>query len=420
MITNNIPLQMIGGLILGTMIAKFGWGFFQEFIKFLYFIHEHNPTLINYYDYDEADSCKTELEPAKENIIEPVKPELFETKYLDRFKRFSNEYFFTEQELEEEQNVYERLKLDFETDRRNKLHEIEQKLNKINDIKKHGNINLVEPHATNINEYGKAELRNRYDTSDPWNSDSDNDNDDDVDVRPFDYEEWCRDLLKEELELTKLGGYLMFDLKIDETELKAKAREEIINKKLDMFINNYVSDHTPLGNIFMRYNNDKKSFEYFSNSTIPYRYLEPVARKYVMTYWCKPIFVDMEEELKKSETNPEMNKTKAQIKMKQLASLNATHIIKSKDSKQRNNGNIIKTQTQTQMKAKLVETNNSNSNNNSNNESHLLKERANRYTWEGRLTQFNPLKKVPRKLFEKRLNMSYAEFKQMQQNKKSQ
>jgi hypothetical protein len=407
MITNNITLQIVGGLILGTLITKFGWGVGVNLVDFIRFIHEHNPTLINY--YDETDDCQIETITTKENITEPVKPELYETKYLDRFKKFSNEYFFTEQELEEEQDIYERLKLVFETDRRNKLHEIEQKLNTINNIKKHGNINLVEPHATNINKYGKTELKRRYDTS----SDSDSDNDD---VRHVDYEEWCRELLKEELELTKQGGHLMFDLKINETELKSKAREELINKKLDKFINNYVSDHTPLGNIFMRYNNDKKSFEYFSNNTIPYRYLEPVARKYVITYWCKPIFVDMEEELKKSESNPEMNKTKAQIKMKQLASLNATHIITSKDSKQRNNGNIINTQTQRQMKAKLVETNN----NSNNDESHLLKERANRYTWEGRLTQFNPLKKVPRKLLEKRLNMSYAEFKQMQQNKKSQ
>jgi hypothetical protein len=49
----------------------------------------------------------------------------------------------------------------------------------------------------------------------------------------------------------------------------------------------------------MRYNNEKKSIEYFSNNSIPYRYLEPVGRKYIMTYWCKPIFFDIEEELKK-------------------------------------------------------------------------------------------------------------------------
>jgi len=54
-------------------------------------------------------------------------------------------------------------------------------------------------------------------------------------------------------------------------------------------------------------------------------------------------------------------------------------------------------------------------------EKQLLKENANRYTWEGRLTNFCPLKKIDRKVLDKKLSMTYADFKkiqQAQQNKK--
>jgi hypothetical protein len=52
---------------------------------------------------------------------------------------------------------------------------------------------------------------------------------------------------------------------------------------------------------------------------------------------------------------------------------------------------------------------------NQNSDKHLLKENANRYTWEGRLSSFCPLKKIDRKQLDKKLTMTYAEFKKMQQ-----
>ena len=54
-------------------------------------------------------------------------------------------------------------------------------------------------------------------------------------------------------------------------------------------------------------------------------------------------------------------------------------------------------------------------------EQQLVKENANRYTWEGRLTNFCPLKKIDKKILDKKLAMTYADFKkiqQCQQNKK--
>jgi len=48
----------------------------------------------------------------------------------------------------------------------------------------------------------------------------------------------------------------------------------------------------------------------------------------------------------------------------------------------------------------------------------LLKEHANRYTWEGRISNFCPLKKIDRKIVDKNLTLTYADFKKMSQNKK--
>ena len=240
----------------------------------------------------------------------------------------------------------------------------------------------------------------------------------------FDIEELYQDLLKHKEELLK---------KLDETEkmimtekeMRKKAREVIINKKLDKFMDNYILEHTPLGNIFMRYNNDKKSFEYFSNNTIPYRYLEPVGRRYVMTYWCKPIFVDIEEELKRAEIKfdegvkikmMEEKEREEEIKRnpKKILAQLKKYNKETKDQtmrpmKNRSNKNGI---LPPQIQANLPDVNKTT-------DKQLLKENANRYTWEGRLTNFSPLKKIDRKILDKKLAMTYADFKKIQQEEQN-
>jgi hypothetical protein len=48
---------------------------------------------------------------------------------------------------------------------------------------------------------------------------------------------------------------------VKDEEFKTQAYEYMLNKKLDGFMNNYVNEMTPLGNVYMRYNNSKKSFD---------------------------------------------------------------------------------------------------------------------------------------------------------------
>jgi hypothetical protein len=83
----------------------------------------------------------------------------------------------------------------------------------------------------------------------------------------------------------------------NEEEIKQEAQLCIKNNYLDGLINNFIMEKTPSGNVIMYYNNKRGSFEFYSDNTIPYRYLETVSRKYVKTFNCRYLYVDMENEL---------------------------------------------------------------------------------------------------------------------------
>jgi hypothetical protein len=52
---------------------------------------------------------------------------------------------------------------------------------------------------------------------------------------------------------------------------------------------------------------------------------------------------------------------------------------------------------------------------NKNEEDVIVKENANRYTWEGRFLDYSFLKKVDKKVTDKRFGMSFSDFKRMKQ-----
>jgi Ni,Fe-hydrogenase I large subunit len=139
---------------------------------------------------------------------------------------------------------------------------------------------------------------------------------------------------------------------------------------------------------------------------MPYRYLEVVGRKYVATYKCKKVYVDMDEQLKvaeekktkkqeqKSEPNSDKTSISTMPKKDVFAKLKAY------------NNNITK-------ESAAVPSKNAGSKDvtKKDNENVLLKETANRYTYEGKLANFNFLRPVDKKQIDKRLAMSWADFK---------
>lgn len=72
--------------------------------------------------------------------------------------------------------------------------------------------------------------------------------------------------------------------------------------------NNIVIDLTPEGNVAMQYNSDTEAFEYWSDKTINYKYLETVSRKYVNSFGCGSLYIDRMGLLKEK-----VNKIKEEI-----------------------------------------------------------------------------------------------------------
>jgi len=392
--------------------------FIYIFLFYCLSVHTNIPkyikkAIVYKYNLDENDLL---IEPVIETIVEPVikiteEPviEKYEDKYLKRFKEFTLDYHFTEEEICLEENKFIELDREQKEKWNKEMTQIQHVLNKIQKIIE------FDPLVNGFNDEVISKMIKYFGIEDLYEDDP----------KSLDFNEIYSDL-KSDYEEYEGKRKETEENVITEEELKEQAHSFMLDKKLEGYINNYVLEMTPLGNVYMRYNNSKKSFEYFSNNTIPYRYLETIGRKYVLTFRCKSLFVDLEEELNKAqekenekEKERETEKNKQALEMgDKIASKTLTAKFKdynkdkkmemSRPSKNRQPSSMV---LPPQIKANLPVVN-------STNESHLLKENANRYTWEGRVANFPILKKVDRKTVDKKYAMSFADFKQMQQNKK--
>jgi hypothetical protein len=202
------------------------------------------------------------------------------------------------------------------------------------------------------------------------------------------------------------------------------------NESLDLesLKNSIVVEHTPLGNVAMHYDIKREAFVYYSDSVMPYRYLEVVARKYVITFHCKRVFIDMEDEINKAKTKIEEQKNAKKLEeelaqAKKLEQAEKKELELKEEPKKKNvfaNFKNYNTNT-TKESSNKPTTGNSNATttDNKNAEDLILKENANHYTCDGRYSNFLVLKKVDKTLVDKRLKMSFADFKKMQAKKTS-
>jgi hypothetical protein len=179
-----------------------------------------------------------------------------------------------------------------------------------------------------------------------------------------------------------------------EEELKENSHMNMIENKLNQLMNNYIIEYTPVGNIIMRFNNNKKSFEYYSNHSVPYRYLESIGRKYVLTYKCKDIFIDMDEEVDKVNKLNEMKPNKETNKL-----MKKPQVFKSQ-------------QMFTNKKIEIPPNRTGQSIINPINNVEMAVKDSNRYTWEGRFGDFKFIK-TEKKIYKN--NMSFKEFKRIHQ-----
>lgn len=345
-------------------------------------------------DYEDMDTDdESDLE---EDFVPPLILK-YEDKYLDEIRAIKKDWEFNEEELNNEEQAFKDFKVKLLNTFQTQLDAYETD---INDIKKEMN----EDEDIVLTEKDYNEEGDLYDNETTL-------------------EERNKTRNEHIIELTTLYEELhkeMNDTETLETNAKKLAREFIINQRLNRLKTNFIMEKTPQGNVLMVYDLERETFKYYADSTIPYRYLETVGRKYVKTFNCRPLFVDMEEELKiveeKWTKEYELKKLKELEEKKRLEEL----------SKKPNNVNVKKKNVFATFKSYNKGVNSmmavppknsipqSNVSVSKEDEKILLKERANRYTYEGKMANFNFLQKVERKVFNKKLGLSFSDFKNLQ------
>lgn len=187
------------------------------------------------------------------------------------------------------------------------------------------------------------------------------------------------------------------------------------DEKIEGLKNTILMENTPLGNVIMYYDKSRETFIYYSDSNIPYRYLEVISRKYVIMNHCKQIHVDMEKEIKEAEEKLQQKKEEEEKKKlieQEKQKTDENHSSTKKDVFAK----LKKYNTNTSLKSSGIPTESKSVSKKNIQESDkpiILKENANRYSCEGKLINFSFLKKVDKKVVDKRYAMNFSDFKKM-------
>ena len=373
-----------------------------------------NKTLYSGLYYEEQTDKKEETNN-KDNKDEQTKPPLpkYEDKYLEAIRSKSKEYEFTDEEKAEiEQLFVEQLqknKDDYETNTKELNLNLEQIKKDILILKK-------------MTDEEFRDIQQRRNEVDEYNSDANSndssDSDNYVNISDIGSRENC---ITEKHELWKkmeakiaILETNMNDTKKNENDALTYAKNQIIERRLDNLKGCFIMEHTPLGNVLLTFNKERTTFSYYSDNSIPYRFLEVAARKFVKSFHCRPIFVDMEEELQNYEKKIEEEKKKREeILSNNSGKNNENSTTKNKNvfAKLKNyNKPSGKVNTAPPPKSSIP---NKNTLGTEMNDKHLLKENANRYTYEGKISTFNLLKKVEKKVVDKKYGLTFSDFKKM-------
>ena len=192
-----------------------------------------------------------------------------------------------------------------------------------------------------------------------------------------------------------------------EKKIKEKEEEPYENKYYDKFEHldcieleedyvkslksNIIIEKTPKGNVLMYYDFEKESFIYYCDTKdISYLYLETIARKYAIQFNCKKLVVDIKKELQEAKKE----KPKEEIKKKES---NNELFASFKDYNRKGSGG-----------SKTM------------NKKFIIRQNANRYSYRGKLNEYNYLqsdayKKEKKEDFE---ILDFASFKRLQEKKK--
>jgi len=382
-IENFIKLSMLF-LLLSTNFIDFYWLYNNFFID-----GPNEPNESN------KNTNKTLEETDKKPSIR------YEDKYIDAIRSLSKEYIFSDEETEE----IAKLSTDFIT---NKVTEYKEQINQLQEQVKNIEAELLKLSGLTDEDFIEIIADNVDDTNT-----IDLDKDEYIIDKQYSLEKLKQEIIKLEQEN---------NIETITTESYEYAKNKIIEKRIDKLSSSFIMEYTPLGNVLMIYNKKKQSFSYYSDNTIPYRYLEVVARKFVKTFRCRQLFVDMEEEIQNIKA--QMEEKRQEEERKQEAEKKQEEENKQQDKKEKEKEQkkpvFAKLKTYNKHSGRVnsapppkssipnnITTNNSNT-------SFILKENSNRYTYEGKISTFNILKKVDKKATNKKYGMTFADFKRLQ------
>ena len=394
-----------------------------------------------------SEECESKSEECKKNVdivdrSKEVKPlnylEQYYVKYNDKFNKLSNSFVFQEDDDKVEALAYERhlsqlnklISLNV-CSYKDKLNEFEQlfdcmsKKKTMNSKSKSKNNKGIINVLYFFNYITKDEVNSFInDTNvdvdvDSLNKllydggffaaieDGDGDGDEDRDLYIYDGKSiigfnylYIYEQLSGERQKCKLLYDYYLNYEKDENKLRELAYEDKLMYKKDKLINSYLLETTPVGNVYMRYNNKGSKFEYYSTHTMPYAMLESIAKKYVLTFLCKPVFIDAKYIAKDKVKMPVITTKR---------SLKEMEIYKAAPKNREMRETIVP---QNITKANVNTNDNINPNENINVKlNKYVKTEVNVFTWVDRLSNFNPLQKVNIKKTFKTYNMSYADYK---------
>jgi hypothetical protein len=185
------------------------------------------------------------------------------------------------------------------------------------------------------------------------------------------------------------------------------ACHELTQEELDRLTNNSVMEYTPVGNVIMSYNAEKGSFEYYSDSIVPYRYLNVVGRKYACVYNCaglmtrgkEQVLLKQEKELLENITQEPVTTAAAPVE-ETKRSVFAKFKTYNKGANASTQAGADQSNKRGRIEpSKVIETN--------------------RYTSCGKIANMQMLKKIDRKQVDKTYAMSFAEYKKKMLSERS-
>ena len=345
--------------------------------------------------FEDDENTSNDNTDSNNETAKTVIPEKYEDKFLDDIQKLNKDFIFDEKEEELQRNKFDEFFSLAQKEYNKKVNDIKDRIASIERILK-------------FNDSSDDEFCNvKYSENSPEEDD-----------------ETIKNLNEEKAELEKSLSELINnpqDIEKLRLESSLEAKKFVIDERLDKLKNSFIIENTPLGNVLMLYNNKRGSFEYYSDNAIPYRYLETVSRKYVKTFHCRSIYFDMKEELNNYEKKLEEKKKEKEELEKRILEDKKICVVEPKKNvfakfksynKEAGTGhvNVAAPPKNSIPNNKVTES--------SSNENVLLKENANRYSYEGKIANFNFLKKVDRKVVDKKYAMTFADFKRLQEEKK--